>query len=36
MAPVLKDFEALLQRVVEAQMDEVSGSCADMLPHDFT
>jgi transposase len=33
MAPVRKQFEALLQRVVDAQLVEVSGSCADMLAH---
>lgn len=33
MAPVRKQFEVLLQRVVDAQLAEVSGSCADMLAH---
>jgi transposase len=33
MAPVREQFEALLQRVVDAKLVEVSGSCADMLVH---
>ena len=33
MAPVRAQFEALLQRVVDAEVDEVSGSCADILAH---
>lgn len=33
MAPVREQFEALLQRVVDAKLVEVSGSCADMLEH---
>jgi transposase len=33
MAPVRRQFEALLQRIVDAQLEEISGSCADMLAH---
>jgi transposase len=33
MAPVRTHFESLLQRIVDAQLHEVSGSCADMLAH---
>jgi transposase len=33
MAPVRQQFEALLERAVGAQIEGVSGSCADMLAH---
>jgi len=33
IAPVREQFEALLQRAVDAKLVEVSGSCADMLDH---
>jgi len=33
MAPVRQPFEALLERAVAAQLEGVSGSCADMLDH---
>jgi transposase len=33
MAPLRKQFEALLQRIVDAQLEEISGSCADILAH---
>lgn len=33
MVPVRQQFEALLDRAVHAKIDEVSGSCKDMLVH---
>jgi transposase len=33
MAPVRQQFEALLERAVAAQIEGVSGSCADMIAH---
>jgi transposase len=33
IAPVREQFEALLQRAVDAKLVEISGSCADMLDH---
>jgi transposase len=33
MAPVREQFEALLQRIADAKLVEVSGSCEDMLEH---
>lgn len=33
MAPVRRRFEATLERVVAADLDECSGSCADILAH---
>lgn len=33
MAPVRKQFEAELQRAVDAEIDGVSGSCANILEH---
>jgi transposase len=33
MTPVRQQFEALLERAVRAEIDEVSGSCKDLLAH---
>jgi transposase len=33
MVPVRQQFEALLERAAKAEIDEVSGSCQDMLAH---
>ena len=33
MAPVRQQFEQLLERAVKADLEEVSGSCQDMLEH---
>ena len=33
MAPVREQFEALVQRIVDANIEDVSGSCADILAH---